>query len=98
MSLNVGDYNQLCGLNRLIQEDCCISSLDGYARIDMQYYISSLPAISKIRQCIRGYRKIKIGIIGILNITFRKDDYRARKDYSATNLNASRKFVLVNVA
>lgn len=77
-----------------------ISSLEGETCIDKQYYISSLPPdnCQLIGQCIRGYWGIENRLHWHLDITFREDACRARKDYSATNLNTLRRFALAIVS
>lgn len=76
-----------------------ISRLEGETRIDKQYYISSLPPenCQLIGQCIRGHWGIENRLHWHLDVTFREDACRARKDYSATNLNMLRKFALAIV-
>ena len=77
-----------------------ISSLEGETRIDKQYYISSLPLedYPLIGQYIRGHWGIENRLHWHLDVTFREDACRARKDYSATNLNTLRKFALAIVS
>ncbi|WP_152567907.1 ISAs1 family transposase, partial [Porphyromonas gulae] len=84
----------------LIQVEREISSLEGETRIDKQYYISSLPPedCQLIGQCIRGHWGIENRLHWHLDVTFREDACRARKDYSATNPNTLRKFALAIVS
>ena len=95
-----GEYRQWCGLRSLIQEEHEISRLEGDTRIDKQYYISSLPPEScqLIGQCIRGHWGIENRLHWHLDVIFREDACRARKDYSSTNLNTLRKFALAIVS
>lgn len=95
-----GEYQHWQGLRSLIQVERKISTLDGAFRIDKQYYISSLPPEScpLIGQYIRGHWGIENRLHWHLDVTFREDACRARKDYSATNLNILRKFALAIVS
>ena len=95
-----GEYSQWQGLRSLIQVEREISSLEGETRIDRQYYISSLPTedCQLIGQYIRGHWGIENRLHWHLDVTFREDACRARKDYSATNLNTLRKFALAIVS
>ena len=83
-----------------IQVERKISRLEGETCIDKQYYISSLPLEScqLIGQYIRCYWGIENRLHWHLDVTFREDACRARKDYSATNLNTLRKFALAIVS
>ncbi|ATS05723.1 hypothetical protein CS387_01100 [Porphyromonas gingivalis] len=84
----------------LIQVEREISNSEGETRIDRQYYISSLPPedCQLIGQYIRGHWGIENRLHWHLDVTFREDTCRARKDYSATNLNTLRKFALAIVS
>ena len=95
-----GEYSQWQGLRSLVQVKREISSLEGETRIDKQYYISSLPPedCPLIGQYIRGHWGIENRPHWHLDVTFREDACRARKDYSATNLNTLRKFALAIVS
>ena len=95
-----GEYSQWQVLRSLIQVKREISSSDGETRIDKQYYISSLQPEScqSIGQYIRGHWGIENRLHWHLDVTFREDACRARKDYSATNLNTLRKFALAIVS
>ena len=95
-----GEYSQRYGLRSLIQVEREISRLEGETCIDKQYYISSLPSenCQLIEQCIRGHWGIENRLHWHLDVTFREDTCRARKDYSATNLNTLRKFALAIVS
>lgn len=95
-----GEYSQWHGLRSLIQVEREISRLEGEPRIDKLYYISSLPPnnCQLIGQCIHGHWGIENRLHWHLDVTFREDACRARKDYSATNLNTLRKFALAIVS
>ena len=95
-----GEYSQWQGLRSLIQVEREISNSEGETRIDRQYYISSLPPedCQLIGQYIRGHWGIENRLHWHLDVTFREDTCRARKDYSATNLNTLRKFALAIVS
>ena len=94
------EYSQWRGLRSLIQVEREISSLEGETRVDKQYYISSLPHedCQLIGQYIRGHWGIENRLHWHLDVTFKEDACRARKDYSATNLNTLRKFALAIVS
>ena len=82
-----------------IQVERKISRLEGETCIDKQYYISSFPlSCQLIGQYIRGHWGIENRLHWHLDVTFREDACRARKDYSATNLNTLRKFALAIVS
>ena len=87
-------------MRSLIQVKREISNSEGETRIDRQYYISSLPPedCQLIGQYIRGHWGIENRLHWHLDVTFREDACRARKDYSATNLNTLRKFALAIVS
>ncbi len=83
-----------------IQVERKISRLEGETCMDKQYYISSLPLSCQliIGQYIRGHWGIENRLHWHLDVTFREDACRARKDYSATNLNTLIKFALAIVS
>lgn len=95
-----GEYSQWRGLQSLIQVEREISSLEGEVRKEKQYYISSLPPedCQLIGRYIRGHWGIENRLHWHLDVTFREDACRARKNYSATNLNTLRKFALAIVS
>lgn len=94
------EYSQWQGLRSLIQIEHIVSRLDGGIHQEKQYYICSLAPedCSKIGQCIRGHWCIENHLHWHLGVTFKEDACRARKDYSATNLNTLRKFALAIVS
>ena len=94
------EYSQWQGLRSLIQIERIVSRLDGGIHQEKQYYICSLALedCSKIGQCIRGHWCIENHLHWHLGVTFKEDACRARKDYSATNLNTLRKFALAIVS
>ena len=87
-------------MRSLIQVEREISNSEGETRIDRQYYISSLPPedCQLIGQYIRGHWGIENRLHWHLDVTFREDACRARKDYSATNLNTLRKWSIGQIA
>lgn len=94
------EYRHWAGLNSLIEVERIVSTLDQEARSEKQYYISSLPydACQQIGGYIRGHWSIENRLHWHLDVTFREDHCRARKDYSAENLNILRKFALAIVS
>ena len=78
-----GEYSQWQGLRSLIQEEREITSLEGETRMDKQYYISSLlpEDCPLIGQSIRGHWGIENRLHWHLDVTFREDACRARKDF-----------------
>ena len=87
-------------LSSLIQVDRLVTLSDGTERHEKQYYLSSLPAeaVEKISSYIRGHWGIENRLHWHLDVTFRKDHCRARKEYAATNLNTIRKLALAIVS
>ena len=87
-------------LSSLIQVDRLVTLSDGTERHEKQYYLSSLPAeaVEKISSYIRGHWGIENRLHWHLDVTFREDHCRARKEYAATNLNTIRKLALAIVS
>lgn len=77
-----------------------VSTLDGKSHSEKQYYISSLTPefCEKTGQYIRSHWSIENRLHWHLDVSFREDACRARKDHSATNLNTLRKFALAIVS
>jgi predicted transposase YbfD/YdcC len=59
------------------------------------YYISSLaPDIVKISDAIRGHWEVENKVHWVLDVTFKEDDCRIRKEDGAENVGIIRRFVL----
>lgn len=72
-----------------------MSTLDGKIHIDKKYYISSLLSddFQHVGTYIRDYWAIENRQHWHLDVTFGEDACRARKPYSATNLNTLRSWL-----
>lgn len=94
------EYSRWEGLRSLIQVERIVSPLEGESRSEKQYYISCLPynACERIGDYIRGHWAFENRLHWHLDVTFREDHCRARKDHSASNLNILRKFALAIVS
>ena len=59
------------------------------------YYISSLaPNIVQISEAIRGHWEVENKVHWVLDVTFKEDDWRIRKDEGGENIGIIRRFVL----
>ena len=85
-------------VKRLIRVEHEVSKPDVQPKKETRYYISSLnfndvPA-REVAYYIREYWGIENRLHWQLDVTFKEDACRARKNYSARNLNLLRKFTL----
>lgn len=63
--------------------------------IERRYFISSLPAHAKaMAAAIRGHWSIENGLHHVLDVSFREDDSRIRKDHGAQNVSRLRRIAL----
>lgn len=97
---NEGEYSHWKGLSSLVEVKREVRTMDGKEHSDRQYYISSLAPedCEQIGKYIRGHWSIENRLHWHLDVTFREDACRARKDHSATNLNTLRKLALAIVS
>ena len=63
----------------------------GTTRTEMSYYITSLTAREEFSRAVRNHWKIENNLHWSLDVLFREDDCRAKKDNSPKNLNVLRK-------
>ena len=98
--LDKSQYAPWKNLSYLLQVERLVTFSDGTERRDKQYYLSSLPAeaVERIGTYIRGHWGIENRLHWHLDVTFREDHSRARKEYAATNLNTIRKLALAIVS
>ena len=66
----------------------------GEVRRDTRYYITSLTDIDEFSKAVRGHWGIENNLHWCLDVVFREDASRARKDNSPLNLNILRKTAL----
>ena len=71
------------------------TEIDGKTKTEVRYFIYSMSDITadSFLAWRRAHWSIENGLHWVLDITFREDESRARKDYSAENLNAVRHIV-----
>jgi len=70
-----------------------ITQRDGKEVYDVRYYISSLPlGVKRFAQAMRGHWGIENSMHWTLDMTFREDESRIRKDYSPDNFALLRRF------
>ena len=73
----------------------CIRIIDGKETISVRHYISSfLTSAEEFCQIIRGHWSVENQLHWMLDVVFREDDARAKKDNSPLNLNIIRKVAL----
>ena len=73
----------------------CTREIDGVKTVSIRHYISSLDTTAEnFGQIIRGHWSIENQLHWMLDVVFREDDARARKDNSPLNLNILRKIAL----
>ena len=73
----------------------CTREIDGVKTVSVHHYISSLNTTAEnFGQIIRGHWSIENQLHWMLDVAFREDDARARKDNSPLNLNVLRKIAL----
>jgi predicted transposase YbfD/YdcC len=73
----------------------CIREVDGVKSVSVRHYISSFDTNAEnFGEIIRGHWSIENQLHWILDLVFREDDARAKKDYSPLNLNVLRKIAL----
>lgn len=62
---------------------------------EIQYYISSLPInLSLIADTIRGHWEVENKAHYVLDVTYREDDSRIRRENAAENIAVARRFAL----
>lgn len=67
---------------------------DGVESVECRYYITSLKDVEQLAYAIRKHWAIENQLHWCLDVIFREDDSRARKDFSPLNLNILRKTAL----
>lgn len=73
----------------------CIREINGVKTISVRHYIGSFDTSAEdFLEIIRGHWSVENGLHWMLNVVFREDDARARKDNSPLNLNVLRKIAL----
>lgn len=68
--------------------------VDGAESVEDRYYITSLTNVAQLAYAIRKHWAIENQLHWCLDVVFREDDSRARKDMSPLNLNVLRKTAL----
>ena len=73
----------------------CTREIDGVKTVSVRHYISSFDTTAEnFGEIIRGHWSIENQLHWMLDVAFREDDARARKDNSPLNLNVLRKIAL----
>ena len=73
----------------------CTREIDGVKTVSIRHYISSFDTNAEgFLELIRGHWSIENQLHWMLDVVFREDDARARKDNSPLNLNVLRKIAL----
>lgn len=73
----------------------CTREIDGVKSISVRHYISSFDTSAEgFLDIIRGHWSVENGLHWMLDVVFREDDARARKDNSPLNFNVLRKIAL----
>jgi len=68
---------------------------DGEESCEVRYYISSLkPGVKRFAQAVRGHWGVENSLHWVLDVTFREDDSRIRKDHGPENFALLRRFAL----
>lgn len=71
------------------------TSVDKSVSIERRYYISSLPADAQaMAAAIRGHWSIENGLHHVLDVSFREDDSRIRKEHGAENMSRLRRMAM----
>ena len=68
--------------------------IDGVASKERRYYISSLSNVADFARGVRGHWGIENGLHWVLDIAFREDESRVRKDHGAENMAVLRHIAL----
>lgn len=73
----------------------CTREIDGVKSVSVRYYISSFEtSAEQFGEIIRGHWSVENHLHWMLDVVFREDNARARKDNSPLNLNILRKIAL----
>jgi predicted transposase YbfD/YdcC len=76
----------------------CTREIDGVKSVSVRHYISSFDTTAEeFLEIIRGHWSVENQLHWMLDVVFREDDARARKDNSPLNLNVLRKIALAVV-
>ncbi|MBI5671131.1 MAG: ISAs1 family transposase [Chloroflexi bacterium] len=85
------DWSQLTSLVKLMT----VRSVEGKTSVEMRYFISSWRASARdFLQAIREHWQIENGLHWVLDIAFREDESRVRKDHAPQNLATLRHIAL----
>lgn len=77
---------------------CCTREINGIKILSVRYYISSFETSAQaLGEIIRGHWSVENQLHWILDVVFREDNAKARKDNSPLNLNILRKIALAVV-
>jgi len=82
------------GIKTVIEVSRC-RELKGQVEHEIQYYISSLPInLPLIADTIRGHWEVENKAHYVLDVTYREDDSRIRRENAAENIAVARRFAL----
>lgn len=62
--------------------------------IDVRYYLLSFTGVKRFADCVRGHWGVENRLHWVLDVTFREDDCRVRKDHAPENFSTIRKLAL----
>lgn len=85
--------NEWAGL-RAVGEVERIITQKGTTHTELSYYITSIAELEEFSRAVRNHWKIENNLHWSLDVLFREDDCRAKKDNSPKNLNVLRKVAL----